>query len=419
MSNALNNHLCRTLDRGRIVQYWMSLFLIVTCLLISTETLARSKNQNSDIVLGMSTALTGPAADLGKNMRAGVLAQLKQVNRAGGIKGKRIRLISLDDGYEPSRTAPHMRRLIEQEHVLAVVGNVGTPTAIAAIPIANEKKTLLFAPFTGAGVLRKSPPDRYVINYRASYAEETGAMIDALIKIGKLHPEEIAFFTQRDGYGDAGFVGGMTALRRHGLKDPSIIKHVRYERNTVAVEDALASLLLSKPLPQAIIMVGAYAPCSKFISLAKESGLEAVFLNVSFVGSSSLARELGIQVDKVIVTQVVPHPRKSRLPLVKEYRSDLRAFNSSIGPTFGGLEGYTATRILVKALNNIKGPITHESIVDGLEKLGTFNIGLDDSLHLGPKDHQASHQIWPTILKEGTFVPFDWNDISSVMTKKS
>ena len=395
------------------------LLLTVAWFLMSSPVWAQSTEKSTDIVLGMSTALRGPAADLGKNMKAGVLAEFKRVNKLGGSQGKTLRLVALDDGYEPSQTAPNMRRLIEQEKVLAVIGNVGTPTAIAAIPIANERKTLFFAPFTGAGVLRKFPPDRYVINYRASYAEETGAMIDALIKLGKLKLNEIAFFTQRDGYGDAGFVGGITALKRHGLKDESSIRHVRYERNTIAVEDSLASLLLSERLPRAVIMVGAYAPCAKFISLAKKSGLDALFLNVSFVGSTPLARELGIQADKVIVTQVVPHPLQSNLPLVQEYRANLKAYNSNMKPTFGSLEGYIAARILVKALNTIKGPSTRESIIDELENFSTFDIGLGESLHLGPKDHQASHRIWPTILKEGTFVPFDWSDITTVLTRKS
>ena len=133
---------------------------------------------------------------------------------------------------------------------------------------------MLFAPFTGAGVLRKTPPDRYVINYRASYAEETAAMIDALIKIGHLKPKEIGFFTQRDGYGDAGFVGGIAALKRHGLKDENVVVHARYERNTLAIENALANILFASPPPRAVIMVGAYAPCAKFITLAKESGMD-------------------------------------------------------------------------------------------------------------------------------------------------
>jgi ABC-type branched-subunit amino acid transport system substrate-binding protein len=388
---------------------------MVSFLFCPTILFAKKPKDTGEIVLGMSTALSGPAADLGKNMQRGVLTGLKRVNRAGGVRGRQLRLIALDDGYEPTRTAPNMRRLIEKEQVLAVIGNVGTPTAIAAIPIANEQKTLLFAPFTGAGVLRKTPPDRYVINYRASYAEETAAMIDALIKIGHLKPKEIAFFTQRDGYGDAGFVGGIAALKRHGLKDENVVVHARYERNTLAIENALANILFASPPPRAVIMVGAYAPCAKFITLAKESGMEALFLNVSFVGSAPLARELGNKAPHVIVTQVVPHPQEKNLLIVKEYHEDLQKMDQPTTPTFGSLEGYIAARIFVKALENVQGQPTRENIIDALEGLKAFDIGLGKSLHLTAKKHQASHRVWPTILRNGQFVPFKWKDISKVL----
>lgn len=364
-----------------------------------------------EIVLGMSTALSGPAADLGKNMQEGVLAGFERANHRGGINGRKLKLLTLDDGYEPTRTAPNMRRLIQKEKVLAVIGNVGTPTAIAAVPIANQQKTLMFAPFTGAGLLRKSPPDRYVINYRASYAEETAAMIDALITIAKVKPTEIAFFTQRDTYGDAGYIGAITALKRHGLKDEGTVMHVRYERNTLVVENALANVLFLRSPPRAIIMVGAYAPCAKFIKLAHEAELNALYLNVSFVGSTPLARTLGEKVQNVIVTQVVPHPIESSLPILRDYHADLKALGSSRVPTFGSLEGYIAARIFMYALKHMKVQPTREAIVDALEGLGNFDIGLGEPLNLSPKDHQASHRVWPTILRDGVFVPFEWADI--------
>lgn len=217
-----------------------------------------------EILLGMSTALTGPARELGQSMRSGVLAGFDRLNREGGFQGRRLRLIALDDRYEPLKAAPNMRQLLEVDKVLVIIGNVGTPTATAAMPIAKEDKTLFYAAFTGAGILRTSLPDRYVINYRASYAQETGAMIDALVLKAGLKPTEIAFFTQRDSFGDAGFSGGVSALKRHGLENERAIAHVRFERNTLAVESALAELLSLDRLPAAVVMVGTYAPCAKF-----------------------------------------------------------------------------------------------------------------------------------------------------------
>jgi branched-chain amino acid transport system substrate-binding protein len=198
---------------------------------------AAPATDSAEIVLGMSTVLTGVAAGLGREMQLGILAGLERANRNGGVNGRKLRLITHDDGYEPARTAINMRQLIEKENVLAIIGNAGSPTAIVAVPLANERKTLLFAPFAGGPVLRNDPPDRYVINFRAGYAEETAAMIDALIDIGGLKPEEIAFFTQKDG---SAFSQGINALQRHGLKDPKTILHLVYDRNTLAVEGAVA-----------------------------------------------------------------------------------------------------------------------------------------------------------------------------------
>lgn len=394
----------------RVLRKYVFLFVLSISIFCSTQLFALEQSNTDEYLFGMSTALTGPAKDLGQNMLAGFTAGFERANRQGGVKGKMLRVLALDDGYEPSRTTPNMRDLTDNENVLAIVGNVGTPTAIAAIPIANERKTLLFAPYTGAGVLRKTPPDRYVINYRASYAQETAAMIDALINVMKYKIEDIAFFTQRDGYGDAGYQGGITALKNHGLENESQVLHVRYERNTLAVEDAVAEILLAGIEPKAIILVGAYAPCAKFIELVKENELNPLFLNVSFVGSQSLAAQLGDNGDNVIVTQVVPH-YNSDLQIVKDYRADIASLNANHDLSFGSLEGYIASRILIEALDSIQESPTRENIIDALESLGNFDLGLGKELRLDKDQHQASNKVWPTILKNGQFVSFEWSEL--------
>jgi ABC-type branched-subunit amino acid transport system substrate-binding protein len=365
------------------------------------------------ILLGMSTALSGPALFLGVNMHAGVMAAIEEANQSGGIQGKPLRLICLDDGYEPARAAPNMRRLIDEYKVLTVIGNVGTPTAVAAIPIANASKTPFFGAFTGAGILRKNPPDRYVINYRASYAQEVAAMIRGLIVFGGLKPNEIGFFTQRDTYGDAGFIGGIEALKDHGLTDENDIIHSRYERNTLAVENGLADIILAEHPPRAVIMVGAYGPCAEFIRLAQESHFKAIFLNVSFVGTAPLSQSLGTEGDGVIITQVVPHYH-SDLPLVREYREALRAYDPHAEYSFVSLEGYIVVRILRRALERIEGGFTRDAVVDALENIGEFDIGLGEKLKIGADSHQACYRVWPTILKNGQAVPFQWEQLAEI-----
>jgi ABC-type branched-subunit amino acid transport system substrate-binding protein len=369
----------------------------------------------AEITLGMSTALSGPVAALGQEMRTGVLACFEAVNGSGGVNGRRLRLIALDDGYEPLRTAPNMRMLIERNNVLAVIGNVGTPTAVVAIPIAVERRTPFLAAVTGAGALRKSPPDRYVINYRASYAEEAEAMIEGLVDRLGLEPEEIAFFTQRDSYGDAGYHAGVAAFKRRGWNEGSPVLHVRYERNTLAVEDAVARLILARRSPRAIVMAGTYAPSAKFIRLCLEAGIRALFCSISFVGSIPLAKALGPPDVPVAVMQVVPSPIDQTLPLVRRYLAELRAFAPEEMPTFGNLEGYIAGRILVQGLQKIEGTPSREGVIDALEGLGKFDIGLGSPLFLSRDQHQACHRVWPAMLKGGSFVPLRWSDMAEGM----
>ncbi len=162
-------------------------------------------------------------------------------------------------------------------------------------------------------------------------------------------------------------------------------------------------------------MVGAYAPSARFIKLARDAGLDALFINVSFVGSEPLARELGAEYDGVIVTQVVPHPEDRSLPLVNNYQKDMETYALGKSPSFGSLEGYIAAEIFIKALSRLESPPSRENIIDALEDLGEFSIGSGHVLRFGENNHQASHRVWPTVLRNGEFVPFEWSDISSLL----
>lgn len=371
--------------------------------------LCLDSDAGTEINVGMSTALSGPAQALGQGMQAGVEAYFNKVNAAGGVHGNSLKLIAIDDGYEPSKAAPNMRKLIDELQVISVVGNVGTPTAIVTVPIANEKKTLLFGAFTGAGVLRKTPPDRYVINYRASYAEETAAMIDGLLSAG-IKPEEIAFFTQNDGYGDAGYKGAVSALKSKGFTDTHKLAHGRYTRNTLNVEEALSVILDAKVEPRAVIMVGAYAPNASFIKIAREDFPDTLFLNVSFVGSVALARELGDAGEGIIVTQVVPD-FNSDLPGVVEYRQAMKTYAPDKVPGFVSLEGYIVAKIFVEGLKKSGPEQTRESIIDGLQSLGNLDVGIGETLKYSASEHQGSHKVWPTIIRGGKYVPYDWTEL--------
>lgn len=358
--------------------------------------------------IGMSVALSGPAAALGNGMKLGVETYFKKINAAGGVKGQKLNLIALDDGYEPAKAGANVTKLITDNKIVAAIGNVGTPTAIVTVPIFNKQKTLLFGAFTGAGLLRKSPPDRYIINYRASYAQETAAMVKGLMDNG-IKPEEIAFFTQNDGYGDAGYNGAVKALKAAGFNKTEKLAHGRYTRNTANVEDGLGTILDAEIEPKAVIMVGAYKACSAFIKLAKEDLPKAIFLNVSFVGSNALAKALGAGGEGVVVTQVVPHFNSDDAG-VKEYRDMLKKYSPDSQPGFVSLEGYVAAKLLVEGLKNSK-KATAEDLIDGIHTISSYDAGIGVPITFSKDQHQASNKIWPTVIKGGKFVPLEWKSL--------
>jgi len=360
------------------------------------------------IRVGTSTALSGPSSSLGQDMKIGLETYFRKVNDKGGIYARKIELVALDDGYIPEVAKTNMIRLIERENVLAVIGNVGTPTARVTVPIANQKKTLLFGAFTGSDLLRKDPPDRYVINYRASYADETENIIHGLMKM-VIRPFEIAFFTQNDSYGDAGYQGALKALEGLGYTKGRGLPHGRYERNTSDIKEALIKILNAEIKPRAVIMIGSYAPCAKFISIAKRVLPNALFLNVSFVGSNALMRTLGKKGEGVIISQVVPGPA-AKLPVVREYKEDLKEYFPDVEQGSVSLEGYIVAKIFIEGLRRIRGEINRENIITALESIKNFDVGLNVPLTYSPTEHSGITAVWPVIIRNGKFQPFNWTN---------
>ena len=354
------------------------------------------------LTLGMSAALSGPSKELGRQMKLGLDTALAVANEAGGVAGRKLELIAFDDGYEPARTKEAMKELVEVKKVFAIVGNVGTPTAEVAVPYANEKKTLFFGAFTGAGLLRRDPPDRYVFNYRASYAEETATVVRWLVEVKKIRPAAIAVFAQQDSFGDAGFAGVAKALRRYG-RAPDEILRVGFKRNTLELQEAVDGVLKNRKTVKAIVMVAPYRPAAKFVEEIKRQQLDVIFSNVSFVGATAFAEEMrqlgGKFASGVIVTQVVP-PIDSNSTAVIGYRNALQKYFPGEKPDFVSLEGYIVGTLFVEGLRRAGANLTTDRVIEALEGIHDLDLGIGTKLSFGLSEHQASHKVWGTILNE-------------------
>ncbi len=365
---------------------------------------------DTEIVLGMSAPFSGPAKELGRGMKTGIDLAFAAANEAGGVNGRKLRLVALDDGYEPERTKAVMKELAEKRNVFGFIGNVGTPTAEVAVPYTLEKRMLFFGPFTGAGLLRRDPPDRYVFNYRASYAEETAATVRYLVEVKRIPPEEIAVFAQEDGYGDAGFNGVAKMIRKY-KRDPKRVLRVGYKRNTAEVEPAVDALLNSRRKIRAVVMVPTYKAAARFIAKVKAERPDMLFSSVSFVGSQALADELlsygGKVAEGVMVTQVVPLPQSNSTAVLR-YQELLPKYSVGEKPDFVSLEGYLAANLLIEGLRRAGRDFTTESLIDALEKMQGIDLGVGAAMSFGMSEHQASHKIWGTVLDaSGNFHTFD------------
>jgi ABC-type branched-subunit amino acid transport system substrate-binding protein len=259
----------------------------------------RGVTQN-EIKLGMVIPYSGPVKETGRLLKTGIEAAFNRANEAGGVNGRVLKLVTADDGYDPARTLDAMKLLYDKEQVFGYISNFGSATAAVAIPYALERRMLFFAPYTGANVVRHDPPDRYVFNYRPSYAEETDALVHYLVKIRKLQPRQIVVFAQNDAFGDAGFAGVAKAFRALGASDNAIVR-VNYPRNTVEVDDAINQLKLLKTPLKAVVMLATTRAAAKFIEKAHGVFPGAIFANISAVAGSALASSLHTQRTNAIV----------------------------------------------------------------------------------------------------------------------
>ncbi len=350
------------------------------------------------ILFGQSAAFTGPAEGLGLEMRRGIEAAFHEQNEAGGVHGRMLELVSLDDAYETDFAFANTRRLIFREEVFALIGEVGTPTSRAAAPVAHGAGVPFIAPFTGAEFLRDPALDN-VLNLRASYYQETEEMVARLTD--ELGVTRVAVLYQNDSFGQAGLDGATAALARRNL---SPVAATFYPRNTDAVKVPILDIAYARP--EAVIMVGAYRPVARAIALLRQD-IDPVFMVISFVGSNALAEELGSAGTGVYITQVVPQPDDDSIPVVADYREALAAFDADATPGFVSLEGYLAGRLAIAGLELCGPDVDRACFLDAIR--GAGSLDLDGMLlQFGPSDNQGSDGVFlTTIGSDGKIHPVD------------
>ncbi|MBA4290491.1 MAG: leucine-, isoleucine-, valine-, threonine-, and alanine-binding protein [Pseudomonas sp.] len=365
--------------------------LAAWAIIASSSTIAEPGLTAHEVRIGMVNAQTGPAAALGLGMHSGAQAYFDRINAQGGVNGRRIILLSQDDGYEPNRTAAHTRDLLSNQKAFALLGYVGTPTSRAALPLAMQAQVPYLFPLTGAEFLR-TPTKLGVFNVRASYIEETEHLVERVTE--DLQLSKIAILMQDDSFGESVKSGLNGALSKRGL---SLHAEARVLRNSLQVTQAIHALQHAQP--EAVFFVGTYKQLAAAVKEANAQGFKTRFLSVSFIGSERFIQIAGLDAEGVYITQVVPSPHDSALALVKAYQADMPTGDFS----HVSLEGYVSAAVFVQALKNATEPLTRDSFLDALEHLDTDLGGFKVSF--SRNDHQGSSAVFLTHIENGRARP--------------
>ena len=383
---------------------------------------------DTEIILGMSAAFSGPSRGLGIELYRGAAAYFTHVNRAGGVGGRKIVLRTYDDGYQPTPSVENTVKLMLKDRVFALFGYVGTPTVTRVLPLLKKfqnQKTYLFFPFTGAQPQRQPPYGEFAFNLRASYRQETAGLVDNFVSVGRMR---IGMFYQADAYGRSGWAGVRRALRKYDLR---IVGEATYRRGQkfTSIMRRQAEILRNAKA-DAVICIGAYAACAAFLRDAVDSGLRVPIANLSFVGSENLLKLIAESQDEprrytrlLVNSQVVPSYEDSSIPAVREYRALMRRYDpqpprellkeayTPFSHSFVSLEGFLDAKLMVEILRRMGDRPERGKLENAVFSVKDFDLGVGVPVSFSASRRQGLDRVYYTVVEGDRFVPLEnWKD---------
>lgn len=402
---------------------WMlirAIFTVMAFGLMAVCTLT-SARAGQPLLLGMSAPFSGSSAGLGVELYRGSMAYFEFLNQQGGINGRPVDIVTLDDGYQPDPAVQNTIEFLERNDIACLFNYVGTPTTTRVLPLLvgyNSQDKYLFFPFSGAQPQRHPPYEAYVFNLRASYRQEVQAIIDKFLRLGR---KRVAIFYQADAYGRSGWEAARLALRSHGLE---LLVEATYRRGTAFTESMAEQVSLIKDAePDAVLSVGSYAACAAFIRDARDEGLQVPIANLSFVGSENmleLLEDLGCDMGQdythnLINTQVVPSYEDLSIPVVQEYRRLMDAMAPGLPSasvtdyvplrySFTSFEGFLNAKVMARVLEyHVKHP--QQGLRMAAESLNRIALGINTPAGFSADRHQALDKVYFTTVRNSRFEP--------------
>jgi branched-chain amino acid transport system substrate-binding protein len=359
---------------------------------------AKPDSVGDTIVMGQSGVYSGPLGAYSADNHAIIHAYYDSINASSGIHGRKLKMIALDDGFDPKRTVENAKTLIEKEKAFALMNIIGTGNTVAAYPVLEEHQIPMVGPYSGATALR-DPKFRYLFFTRASYSDETEKMIEHLTSTGV---KEIAIAYQDDPFGKAGLQAASEALARRGLKPVSV---GAFNIAKLETEAGRAADAILEGGPAAIIVVSAGKGTTTFIKEVTKRGQQPTFYCLSVSNAKQFWAELGAAAYGIVVAQVVPSPWRASTPLIREYQKMVAL--AKLTPeaySYGNLEGFIVAKVAVEALRLTGKNLTREKYFAALESMQNYDLG-GYSVNYGPGKHAGSSYVDLSIIgKDGRFL---------------
>jgi ABC-type branched-subunit amino acid transport system substrate-binding protein len=366
--------------------------LLALAALIASPAFAQGVTATT-ITIGQSTPLSGANAELGQDIRNGALAYFKKVNDAGGVNGRKIELVSLDDGNVVQRAGENTQKLVDQG-VFALFGYASATLSRPALPIVEKNKVPFMHPFTGADPMRVF--DKHVYNVRASYADELEKIVDHFAPLGV---KRFAIVYYDDVVGRENLTAVDRALKKRNYE--TVSKAAFKDRVKPDIEAGVKEV--AKGQPDVIILTTLYKTTADFIKLAQKEGLGAQMASNSFPGASPLAKELGKDGPGVVVATVVPPFSKGTVPIVAEYRAAMEKFSGKKEFSFTSLESYIGAKVMVEGMKRAGPKLTREGYMHALDGMSSYDVG-GYIVGFGPTNHNGSSFVELTVIsRDGQF----------------
>jgi ABC-type branched-subunit amino acid transport system substrate-binding protein len=345
-----------------------------------------------EIVLGQSLGLSGPLAELAPDITNAAKAYFDSVNEKGGVHGRKIRTVILDDGYQAANTVRAVRQLVADEQVFALYNLTGTANVAAVLPmLAQENPPVpVIAPITGADAVRQ-PVMANVFHIRASYADEIEKLVQHLTTVGI---RRIGVLWINNGMGQDGLASVEKAMQKRGIQ-PHAAASIQPDGSDT--DKAVAALHDRRP--EVVVMITTGVATVRFIKTYNKVRTGMRFYALSVMGTQSTVRALGADGVGVVVTSVVPFPWSQSSPLAREYRTAMQKAGYD-NLSFLGFEAYINAKVLVEGLRRAGRDLTRTRFVQALESTRHLNLG-GFEVGYGAQARQGSRFVELTIIGKG------------------